>query len=46
MVHNGGSESEWLTRKKRIDPRLDALGVVSRHGADRFRTYIVYGRSP
>jgi type I restriction enzyme R subunit len=26
MAHKGGNEPEWLTRKKRIDPKLDALG--------------------
>jgi len=26
MAASGGNEPEWLIRKKRIDPRLDALG--------------------
>lgn len=30
---NPGTESEWLTRKKRIDPRLDAAGWTLSGGA-------------
>jgi type I restriction enzyme R subunit len=35
----GHDESEWLTRKRRIDPRLDALGWPKRslHGLNSYR---------
>jgi hypothetical protein len=34
MAHLQGTESEWLTRKERIDPKLDHAGWPLRLPAD------------
>jgi predicted type IV restriction endonuclease len=39
MPRERPSENEWLTRKRRIDPKLDATGwLVAKRGATAYRT--------